>query len=30
VSDTLSMIPVARPWLDEQEADAARRAILSG
>jgi dTDP-4-amino-4,6-dideoxygalactose transaminase len=24
------MIPVARPWMDEQEADAARRAILSG
>ena len=24
------MIPVARPWLDEQEAEAARRAILSG
>lgn len=23
-------IPVARPWLDEQDADAARRAILSG
>lgn len=23
------MIPVARPWMDEQEADAARRAILS-
>ena len=23
-------IPVARPWLDEREADAARRAILSG
>ena len=25
-----SMIPVARPWLGEQEAEAARRAILSG
>lgn len=25
-----SMIPVARPWMDEREADAARRAILSG
>src|SRR3954470_5996528 len=24
------MIPVARPWMEEQEADAARRAILSG
>ena len=24
------MIPVARPWLDEADADAARRAILSG
>jgi len=24
------MIPVARPWMDEQEAEAARRAILSG
>src|SRR5881398_761521 len=24
------MIPVARPWMGEQEADAARRAILSG
>src|SRR3954470_4377398 len=23
-------IPVARPWMDEEEADAARRAILSG
>ena len=22
------MIPVARPWMDEREADAARRAIL--
>ena len=26
----LSLIPVARPWLDERDADAARRAILSG
>lgn len=25
-----TMIPVARPWMDEREADAARRAILSG
>ena len=25
-----SLIPVARPWLDERDADAARRAILSG
>jgi dTDP-4-amino-4,6-dideoxygalactose transaminase len=24
------LIPIARPWLDEREADAARRAILSG
>src|SRR5437762_13866133 len=24
------MIPVARPWMGEQEGDAARRAILSG
>jgi dTDP-4-amino-4,6-dideoxygalactose transaminase len=24
------MIPVARPWMDDREADAARRAILSG
>lgn len=24
------IIPVARPWMDEREADAARRAILSG
>jgi len=27
---TTSLIPVARPWMDEREADAARRAILSG
>ena len=25
-----TLIPVARPWMDEREADAARRAILSG
>src|ERR1700740_1710747 len=25
-----TMIPVARPWMDEQEAAAAKRAILSG
>ncbi|MGE0592522.1 MAG: DegT/DnrJ/EryC1/StrS family aminotransferase [Vicinamibacterales bacterium] len=24
------LIPIARPWMDEREADAARRAILSG
>jgi dTDP-4-amino-4,6-dideoxygalactose transaminase len=30
VSNTTSLIPVARPWLDEREAEAARRAILSG
>src|ERR671930_797348 len=24
------MIPITRPWLDDREADAARRAILSG
>jgi dTDP-4-amino-4,6-dideoxygalactose transaminase len=30
VSETTSLIPVARPWLDERDADAARRAILSG
>ena len=27
---TARLIPVARPWMDEREADAARRAILSG
>ena len=27
---TTSLIPVARPWLDERDAEAARRAILSG
>jgi perosamine synthetase len=26
----VSIIPVARPWLDERDAEAARRAILSG
>jgi dTDP-4-amino-4,6-dideoxygalactose transaminase len=26
----MATIPVARPWLDERDADAARRAILSG
>jgi perosamine synthetase len=30
VSNTTALIPVARPWLDEQDAEAARRAILSG
>jgi dTDP-4-amino-4,6-dideoxygalactose transaminase len=30
VSETTSLIPVARPWLDERDAEAARRAILSG
>jgi perosamine synthetase len=30
VSRTTDLIPVARPWLDEREAAAARRAILSG
>jgi perosamine synthetase len=30
VTDTAAAIPVARPWLDERDADAARRAILSG
>jgi dTDP-4-amino-4,6-dideoxygalactose transaminase len=30
MTTTTSMIPVARPWMDEREADAARRAILSG
>src|ERR1051325_9915654 len=25
-----TVIPVARPWMDEREADAARRVILSG
>jgi dTDP-4-amino-4,6-dideoxygalactose transaminase len=30
VSNTTALIPVARPWLDERDAEAARRAILSG
>lgn len=30
MTTTASMIPVARPWMDEREADAARRATLSG
>ena len=30
MSKTTTQIPVARPWLDERDADAARRAILSG
>jgi dTDP-4-amino-4,6-dideoxygalactose transaminase len=30
VSKAIAVIPVARPWLDEREAEAARRAILSG
>jgi len=30
VSNTAAVIPVARPWLDERDAEAARRAILSG
>ena len=30
MTTTASMIPVARPWMDEREAGAARRAILSG
>jgi perosamine synthetase len=30
VSKTTTLIPVARPWLDERDAEAARRAILSG
>jgi dTDP-4-amino-4,6-dideoxygalactose transaminase len=30
VTNTTSLIPVARPWLDERDAEAARRAILSG
>ena len=27
---TQSLIPIARPWMDDREADAARRAIMSG
>ena len=30
MSKTTTLIPVARPWLDGRDADAARRAILSG
>ncbi|HEY6362007.1 MAG TPA: DegT/DnrJ/EryC1/StrS family aminotransferase [Vicinamibacterales bacterium] len=30
MTTAVSAIPVARPWMDEREADAARRAILSG
>ncbi len=30
MSNTTTPIPVARPWLDERDAEAARRAILSG
>ena len=30
MSNTTALIPVARPWLDERDAEAARRAILSG
>ena len=30
MSNTTALIPVARPWLDEHDAEAARRAILSG
>jgi dTDP-4-amino-4,6-dideoxygalactose transaminase len=30
MTTTISTIPVARPWMDEREAEAARRAILSG
>lgn len=30
MSKTTTLIPVARPWLDERDAEAARRAILSG
>jgi len=30
MSETRPLIPVARPWLDEQEAEAVRRVILSG
>src|SRR5579859_5308296 len=30
VADAVRTIPVAKPWLDEREADAARRPILSG
>ena len=30
MSNTTALIPVARPWLDERDAEAARRAIMSG
>jgi dTDP-4-amino-4,6-dideoxygalactose transaminase len=30
VSKSTALIPVARPWLDDRDAEAARRAILSG
>jgi perosamine synthetase len=30
VRPATSLIPIARPWLDERDADAARRVILSG
>jgi dTDP-4-amino-4,6-dideoxygalactose transaminase len=30
VSKTASILPIAKPWLDERDAEAARRAILSG
>src|SRR5690349_21862464 len=30
MTNTTALIPVARPWLDERDAEAARRAILSG
>ena len=30
MTKTAPLIPVARPWLDERDAEAARRAILSG
>lgn len=30
MTHTTNLIPVARPWLDERDADAARRAIVSG
>ncbi len=28
--ETVPMLPIAKPWMDEREADAARRVILSG
>jgi dTDP-4-amino-4,6-dideoxygalactose transaminase len=30
MSNTIGFIPVARPWLDEREAEAAKRPIMSG